>query len=546
MNRQLLEQLGHLQDVYGSACRLPITMTDNEGKQLTASGSCGGSSVKVLAERFLASSHRAQILKDISHIQYPIVYQTEYGFKVIIAPVQAGRGNVSYIWTGPIIERQKRELIYHACGTVRDSAYIRLALMDIADTPEEQKQEILEKLSQMAGICSTMMQQAGMLNATERRLDELHRYIHYEYAEAYSTEKATELMREMLELEFSGYASLDDRDGRFRIIHTSGGSPYHSLDGCLFSPGEGFLGQAAVAGEARLWERIAWDRRTDFFAERGIWLKGLIVYPVKHHQRVCGLLFGGVVSDGMMSSHGVALGSVLAGAFARMLGSKHMEKLLHRESAHLPLLMEVSGALRARRDIEHMMHTLAEAVLTIVQGASVSVLMQRGQEERPSCVVTRGPEGDSTACKLEFPLLNGNDRMVGILEVCLNGHGINDGQRASLTMLALMGGLYLEDRLHREGQSDPHQSSGFPCTDSASALLLGLKLDNPLTSREKEVLEHVLQGLNNQEIAQTLFISAHTVKNHMTKIFEKLEVTDRTQAMAKIYAKDVRRLRLRA
>ncbi|PWW27047.1 regulatory LuxR family protein [Cytobacillus oceanisediminis] len=56
-----------------------------------------------------------------------------------------------------------------------------------------------------------------------------------------------------------------------------------------------------------------------------------------------------------------------------------------------------------------------------------------------------------------------------------------------------------------------------------------------LSNREKEVLELVIQGLNNKEIAQELFISEHTVKNHLTKIFQKLNVPDRTQAISKVY-----------
>ncbi|MTI83683.1 MAG: response regulator transcription factor [Firmicutes bacterium] len=51
-----------------------------------------------------------------------------------------------------------------------------------------------------------------------------------------------------------------------------------------------------------------------------------------------------------------------------------------------------------------------------------------------------------------------------------------------------------------------------------------------LTKRELEVLELVAKGENNKSIAEKLFISEKTVKNHLTNIFQKLEVTDRTQA----------------
>lgn len=51
-----------------------------------------------------------------------------------------------------------------------------------------------------------------------------------------------------------------------------------------------------------------------------------------------------------------------------------------------------------------------------------------------------------------------------------------------------------------------------------------------LTAREIEVLESIVQGLSNKEIGDKLFISEKTVKNHITNIFRKLEVNDRTQA----------------
>lgn len=52
-----------------------------------------------------------------------------------------------------------------------------------------------------------------------------------------------------------------------------------------------------------------------------------------------------------------------------------------------------------------------------------------------------------------------------------------------------------------------------------------------LSYRELEVLEMVCKGMNNQEVAKSLFLSEKTVKNHLTNIFRKIGVTDRTQAV---------------
>jgi two-component system response regulator DegU len=51
-----------------------------------------------------------------------------------------------------------------------------------------------------------------------------------------------------------------------------------------------------------------------------------------------------------------------------------------------------------------------------------------------------------------------------------------------------------------------------------------------LTQREIEVLLLISEGMNNREIADELFISEKTVKNHVSNIFKKIDVSDRTQA----------------
>ena len=60
-----------------------------------------------------------------------------------------------------------------------------------------------------------------------------------------------------------------------------------------------------------------------------------------------------------------------------------------------------------------------------------------------------------------------------------------------------------------------------------------------LTSREKEVLELIAEGLINREIAKKLYISEKTVKNHVSNIFKKLNVSDRTQAAIYAYKNNI-------
>ncbi len=57
---------------------------------------------------------------------------------------------------------------------------------------------------------------------------------------------------------------------------------------------------------------------------------------------------------------------------------------------------------------------------------------------------------------------------------------------------------------------------------------------NALTTREREVLDLLAQGLTNKEIAEKLFITTNTVKRHLKAVFEKLDVHTRSAATAKV------------
>ena len=57
-----------------------------------------------------------------------------------------------------------------------------------------------------------------------------------------------------------------------------------------------------------------------------------------------------------------------------------------------------------------------------------------------------------------------------------------------------------------------------------------------LTAREREILDLVAGGANNQDIADQLFISEKTVRNHLTAIFDKIGVSSRSQAI--VFARD--------
>jgi DNA-binding NarL/FixJ family response regulator len=70
-------------------------------------------------------------------------------------------------------------------------------------------------------------------------------------------------------------------------------------------------------------------------------------------------------------------------------------------------------------------------------------------------------------------------------------------------------------------QNRAGEQNGANPLDTEAAMIASL------TKREREIINLISQGLKNQQIADRLFISEGTVRNHLTVIYEKLGVTDR-------------------
>jgi len=68
----------------------------------------------------------------------------------------------------------------------------------------------------------------------------------------------------------------------------------------------------------------------------------------------------------------------------------------------------------------------------------------------------------------------------------------------------------------------------------------GIDASELLTLREKEILKNLAEGLRYKEIAAKLKISIETVRTHARRIYEKLHVQSRTEALNKVYGKSHR------
>jgi LuxR family maltose regulon positive regulatory protein len=83
------------------------------------------------------------------------------------------------------------------------------------------------------------------------------------------------------------------------------------------------------------------------------------------------------------------------------------------------------------------------------------------------------------------------------------------------------------DKLLAAFEAEKRKSEGKPDLPSAKLLI------ESLSQRELEILKLIAQGLSNREIGERLFLALDTVKGHNRKIFDKLQVQSRTEAIAR-------------
>ncbi|MBK8973358.1 MAG: winged helix-turn-helix transcriptional regulator [Hahellaceae bacterium] len=111
---------------------------------------------------------------------------------------------------------------------------------------------------------------------------------------------------------------------------------------------------------------------------------------------------------------------------------------------------------------------------------------------------------------------------------------LEEGERLTPLLDQIDGNLTLETevqrlRLHLAPKESPSLSPGSKEAPEAEGL-------DPLSPREQEILGWLNEGLSNQQLADRLSISLPTVKSHLRNLYSKLDVTSRTQALARARA----------
>ena len=176
-------------------------------------------------------------------------------------------------------------------------------------------------------------------------------------------------------------------------------------------------------------------------------------------------------------------------------------------------------------------------IITALKMQRDMIIVGEAANGRQAVELFREHVPDVAVLDVRMPVLSGIDAAITIRHdfprarlIALSTYGGDEDIRRALE--AGMRAYLTKDILQDELVTAIHAvyDGGSYLPPSIAAALVAQMPRPDLSAREIEVLELVVQGLLNKQIAHALNISEYTVKNHVKNILEKLGVEDRTQA----------------
>jgi DNA-binding NarL/FixJ family response regulator len=183
-------------------------------------------------------------------------------------------------------------------------------------------------------------------------------------------------------------------------------------------------------------------------------------------------------------------------------------------------------------------HLIARVgVSTIVNLQPDMTVVAEAANGQQAIELYRKHQPDVTLLDLRMPILSGREAAAAIRReypkarfIALTTYGGDEDIRRALQagVQAYLMKDILHDELLKAIRAVHAGQTYLPATVAAA---LAAQIPRPdLSAREVQVLELIVAGLANKQIAYTLSIAEYTVKNHVKSILDKLDVQDRTQA----------------
>ncbi|KEF40058.1 response regulator containing a CheY-like receiver domain and an HTH DNA-binding domain [Schinkia azotoformans MEV2011] len=550
--------LQNLQDSFSAYINMTLYMTDQDGSPMTnMSGISPFVELLVYKQKLPFLSQLKKIIVEYPTITTCVVIDVMgcpvySGVKGLLVPVIIDEKIISYIWCWAYIEEGVSDYVKAGIKLDELKEDWKYPIYQLPVLTNKQLQQKKEQLINMASICSELLKskrELELLNVEEHLLNAVKATnVHYY--------QLLEIMKKNENLDYAGIASLTDETVKIKAFI---GPLEDSIIGCSFIKAGTFFEDVSSCKSMKYWEYIGFDPRLSFLMINGIRTGCFFCYPILINNQVGAFLFGGKTIENRLSPYSIRRIGIVGSIVEMGMNNEWLKTRIDLHLMKLSILMEISKSVTTIKNVQDMLLLMTNIANSLVPSHFTSITTKFGSFEflnvtniindmtikeycqnlhdrtfktektkatyRKSARILEKYETFMIECPIYI-----DDSLFGMISVSLlESIGFKEAE-AYLNSLSSICGLALKPLLKKLKQKQI-KSIEVEKEFIKSSPLMGL-----LTPRELEVLRLIVRGRSNKEIGDELYISKHTVKNHISNILNKLEVNDRRQIIAAFYS----------
>jgi DNA-binding CsgD family transcriptional regulator/ligand-binding sensor protein len=550
---KIKELLQNVQEAYASLVNLPIIIIDSFNTSITSV-----SNINKIAELVFFENDKsiqktfAEEWEFYIRLKNPAVIDSKFqGLKTIIAPVIVKEKFECLILAGPFIEKGKKQLVREQCRNDRENREQWIDAIEAA--PEYSIIDIEDKLAhiaKMSNVCAYLIESEKQKIDRFNYLSLIKKTIDNHVAGFSHIDHFLGMFRHLDQhIDFVIYAKRQHEKG-FTVDKIIGEVNHEAWLGTVYESATLFINQLLNEKKPLYFDDLSLELNLADFISKGIKPKSLLIYPILHNNEVAALIFVGSQEKKRFTDEVKEAGHLLARLIEFFFINQLYETLVDKHLMRISTLIEISKAMSMIDNINEILRIMTDLAADLVQSdISVTVLNDQGpkiiadNELISSKLINEycnnlwkryfieNEEKFSDSPKLyeanigtvmEYPFYIDQHLQCVLAVLIKDAETIKEAEvylSALITIVTVI--------LQRLVQNSEHAFNNPTINNKL--------LSESLTSREMDVLRYLVQGYSNREIAEKLYISVHTVKNHITNIFQKLGVTDRSQVIAMVY-----------
>lgn len=537
------ELLSHVQEAYVSLSKIGLVIVSVKGEYLTTVSGIDSVTEYLFINEDIAFRQQIHQVVTSSNFTKPITYLIHFkgeatGLKIVIVPITVDGKIHGYIISSVFVGKNIAK--EHLASIFKDRKWEEV-LKEIKVFTIDEVDNLLDILQKMANVCSAFF----VKELESQRFHSLQQLLLYMNEENLQIPSLFEELYENIEdVDLLCYVS-QNRNQQWVIDHTKGKNG-EKLDHLKLDMISDVLNVARDKGQYQSIENIQFDPRLSFLYAYEIKPKSVYFFPVKNEldSREAMILIS--EQKDRISNKNLQTIDVIRGMLAVYQAKRHLKTMGFHHLTKISRIIDMSKLMVDLKNVRELLFLILDMTDHLIKDSFATVVLRDETHECLYCDQLTKNQLEVYIKDLSQSVFHETGDMHNRIRSLSFGSmiecPISINQQVEAVLCVKVDNATKELEVYSEILSNllniglaKFLGSNKEQPENAQTLQVPESIRNLLTNRENEILQWMLRGYNNQEIAEVLFISAHTVKNHISNIFQKLNITDRRQLFSTIY-----------